>query len=60
MNRYNVEIDGIESTICADSLAALANLVRGKGKRIKVWSSVGIMLIDTQYGDAYDLIKEEQ
>lgn len=57
MNPYMVEIDGIREEIRAESLAHLANLVRGRAKhRVKVWSPVGIMLIDTLYGDAYALI----
>lgn len=57
MNTYTVEIDGISTKLHADSLAALTDLVRGKGNRIKVWSSTGIMLIDTFFGDTYHLVK---
>lgn len=55
-NFYAVEVDGKQMRIKADSLAALANLVRGKGKRIRVWSPAGIELIDTTFGDAYNLV----
>lgn len=56
MNPYKVEIDGVVSEVRADSLAELSNIVRGKGRRIKVWSPVGVMLIDTLFGDVYYLI----
>ena len=54
---YKVEIDGVRSCLKADSLAALCNLVRGKGKRVKVWSPANLEMIDTAFGDAYNLIQ---
>lgn len=54
---YTVEIDGVQSNVMALSLAEVANQIRGKGKRFKVWSPVGLPLIDTLHGDNYALIK---
>lgn len=33
----------------ADSLAEVCNKIRGRGKRFKVWSPMGLQLIDTNY-----------
>lgn len=52
---YTVEIDGVREEMHADSLAELATKLRGRGKRIKVWSPSGMQLIDTEYGDVYAL-----
>lgn len=46
----------------AASLAAVANIVRqeilkSRVKRVRVWvNHSGVQLIDTKFGDAYDLI----
>lgn len=56
MMLYTIEVDGVKEEMHAESLAAVANKLRGRGKRIKVWSGVGIMLIDTLFGDIYGLI----
>lgn len=59
MSKYTVEIDDTITDIEAASLAALANIVRGKGKRIRVWSSSLIPLIDTKFDDVYNLIEDK-
>lgn len=55
-NVYTVEIDGRESKVEVETLAELANKIRGTGKHFRVWSPTGIPLIDTKFGDAYGLI----
>ena len=48
---YTADIDGERHNICADSLAELANRIRGKGQHIKVWAPSGMQLLDTKFGD---------
>lgn len=59
MIEYEVDIDGVRSVMKAESLAALCNRIRGTGQRIRVWNlRSAIQLIDTKFGDNYNLIKE--
>ncbi len=53
---YRVMIDGVDSEMQASSLAEVANRIRGKGLRFKVWSPAGVQLIDTLFGDTYGLV----
>ena len=46
------------SKVAALSLAELANKVRGKADRVRVWSARGVQLVDTKFGDAYDLVRK--
>lgn len=54
---YTVEIDGNLEEVVASSLAEVANKIRGKGRHYRVWSEVGLLLIDTQFGDVYNLVE---
>lgn len=54
---YTVEIDGEISNRCADSLAGICNQVRAQGKHVKIWAPSGLQLVDTEFGDAYNLTK---
>lgn len=60
MSTYTVEIDGNLEEVVAASLAELANKVRGQGKHYRVWAESGLLLIDTQFGDVYNLTNEKQ
>lgn len=55
---YTVEIDGVVREIRAESLAEVANKIRGEGRHVRVWSPMRILLIDTNYGDAYCVVKQ--
>ncbi len=55
---YSIQYDEQEPpfTMHGLSLAVIANKVRGKAKRIRVWSPAGVQLIDTKFGDTYKLV----
>jgi len=56
MALYDVWIDGTSSQVEAESLAEVTNKIRGTGKWFKVWSPLGVQLIDTMFGDTYGLL----
>ena len=57
---YDVQYDENDRIkISAWSLAELTNSIRGKAQRIRVWAPSGMQLIDTKFGDVYNLIPKE-
>lgn len=54
--RWLVEIDNKAEIVEAWSLAAVCNQVRGRGKHIRVDSPEGIQMVNTQFGDPYELV----
>lgn len=56
---YTVEVDGVMFTVEAASLAEVCNKVRGTGERFRVWAPSGLLVVDTKFGDAYDLSKKQ-
>ena len=58
--KYTIQFDLDPPTVIeADSLAHVCNQVRGKAERITVWSPSGLLVIDTKFGDQYEIARKQ-